>query len=57
LTKLDISNNSIEQGEALQQIIEYCNTKGILHQIESPKHHPKESAQGRVPQSQSDLPQ
>jgi hypothetical protein len=29
LTKLDISNNSIEQGEALQQIIEYCNTKGI----------------------------
>jgi hypothetical protein len=29
LTKLDISNSSIEQGEALQQIIEYCNTKGI----------------------------
>jgi hypothetical protein len=29
LTKLDISNNIIEQGEALQQIIEYCNTKGI----------------------------
>jgi hypothetical protein len=29
LTKLDISNNSIEQGEALEQIIEYCNTKGI----------------------------
>jgi hypothetical protein len=29
LTKLDISNYSIEQGEALQQIIEYCNTKGI----------------------------
>jgi Ran GTPase-activating protein (RanGAP) involved in mRNA processing and transport len=29
LTKLDISNNSLEQGEALQQIIEYCNTKGI----------------------------
>jgi hypothetical protein len=29
LTKLDISNNSIEQGGALQQIIEYCNTKGI----------------------------
>jgi hypothetical protein len=28
LTKLDISNNNIEQGEALQQIIEYCNTKG-----------------------------
>jgi hypothetical protein len=29
LTKLDISNNNIEQGEALKQIIEYCNTKGI----------------------------
>jgi hypothetical protein len=29
LTKLDISNNSLEQDEALQQIIEYCNTKGI----------------------------
>jgi hypothetical protein len=29
LTKLDISNNSLEQGKALQQIIEYCNTKGI----------------------------
>ena len=29
LTKLDISDNSSEQGKALQQIIEYCNTKGI----------------------------
>jgi hypothetical protein len=29
LTKLDISNNSIEQDGALQQVIEYCNTKGI----------------------------
>jgi hypothetical protein len=29
LTKLDISYNSIEQGGALQQIIEYCNTMGI----------------------------
>jgi hypothetical protein len=38
LTKLDISNNSIEQGEALQQIIEYCNTKYIeldTHESES----------------------
>ena len=29
LTKLNISYNSIEQGEALRQIIEYCYTKGI----------------------------
>ena len=29
LTKLDISNNNIEQGGGLKQIIEYCNTKGI----------------------------
>jgi hypothetical protein len=29
LNKLDISNNIIEQGETLQQIIEYCDTKGI----------------------------
>jgi hypothetical protein len=29
LTKLDISNNNIEQGEALQRIADSCNTKGI----------------------------
>jgi hypothetical protein len=29
LTKLDISNKSTEQGRTFQQIIEYCNTKGI----------------------------
>jgi hypothetical protein len=29
LTKLDISNNNIEQGEALQRIADLCNTKGI----------------------------
>jgi hypothetical protein len=29
LTKLDISNNHIEQGEPLQLITELCNTKGI----------------------------
>jgi hypothetical protein len=39
LTKLDISDNSIEQGKALQQIIEYCNTKGIeLDNHESERH-------------------
>ena len=44
LTKLDISNNSIEQGEALQQIIEYCNTKGIeLDNHESESDHESES--------------
>jgi hypothetical protein len=37
LTKLDISNNDIKQGEALQQITEYCKTKGIkLLQNEEP---------------------
>ena len=29
LTKLDISNNNIGQGEPLQLISEVCNTKGI----------------------------
>jgi hypothetical protein len=29
LTKLDISNNNIRQGQALPQIIECCSTKGI----------------------------
>jgi hypothetical protein len=29
LTKLDISNNNIEQGQALQQITECCSTKVI----------------------------
>jgi hypothetical protein len=29
LTKLDISNNNIEQGEALQRIAGLCNTKGV----------------------------
>ena len=29
LTKLDISNNNIEQGEALQRIADLCNTKSI----------------------------
>jgi hypothetical protein len=29
LTKLDISNNYIEQGQALQQITKCCNTKGV----------------------------
>jgi Leucine-rich repeat (LRR) protein len=29
LTKLDISNNNIEQGEALHGITDLCNTKGI----------------------------
>jgi hypothetical protein len=29
LTKLDISNNNIEQGQALQQITACCSTKGI----------------------------
>jgi hypothetical protein len=29
LTKLDISNNNIEQGEALRRIDDLCNTKGI----------------------------
>jgi hypothetical protein len=29
LTKLDISNNNIEQGQALQQIAEFCSTKGV----------------------------
>jgi hypothetical protein len=29
LTKLNISNNNIEQGEALQRIADLCNTEGI----------------------------
>jgi hypothetical protein len=29
LTKLDISNNNIEQGEALQGVTDLCNTQGI----------------------------
>jgi hypothetical protein len=29
LTKLDISNNNIEQGEALQRIVDLCHTKGV----------------------------
>jgi hypothetical protein len=29
LTKLDISNNNIQQGQVLQQITECCSTKGI----------------------------
>jgi hypothetical protein len=29
LTKLDVSNNNIEQGQALQQIAEFCSTKGV----------------------------
>jgi hypothetical protein len=29
LTKLDISNNNIEQGQALRHITECCSTKGI----------------------------
>jgi hypothetical protein len=29
LTKLGISNNNIEQGEVLQGIADFCNTKGI----------------------------
>jgi hypothetical protein len=29
LTKLDISNNNIEQGQVLQQITEFCSTKGV----------------------------
>jgi hypothetical protein len=29
LTKLDISNNNIEHGQALQQITEFCSTKGV----------------------------
>jgi hypothetical protein len=29
LTKLDISNNNIEQGQTLQQITECCSTKGV----------------------------
>jgi hypothetical protein len=29
LTKLDISNNNIKQGQALQQITECCSTKGV----------------------------
>jgi hypothetical protein len=29
LTKLDISNNNIEQGEALQRIADLCHTKGV----------------------------
>jgi hypothetical protein len=29
LTKLDISNNNIEQGRGLQQITECCSTKGV----------------------------
>jgi hypothetical protein len=39
LTKLDISNNNIEQGKALQGITDSCNTKGIVmsrSQISSP---------------------
>ena len=30
LTKLDISNNNIQQGEALQGITDLCNIKGIV---------------------------
>jgi hypothetical protein len=29
LTKLDISNTNIKQGQALQQITECCSIKGI----------------------------
>jgi hypothetical protein len=29
LTKLNISNNNIEQGQTLQQITECCSTKGV----------------------------
>jgi hypothetical protein len=38
LTKLDISNSNIQQGEALQRITDFCNTKGIeldSHESES----------------------
>jgi Ran GTPase-activating protein (RanGAP) involved in mRNA processing and transport len=38
LTKLDMSNNAIKQGQALRQITECCSTKGIelkRHESES----------------------
>ena len=46
LTKLDISNNNIEQGEALQRIADLCNTKSIEldnHESESENESDSES--------------
>jgi hypothetical protein len=41
LTKLDICNNYIEQGQALQQITECCNTKGIELNSHQPEYYPE----------------
>jgi hypothetical protein len=41
LTKLDISNNNIEQGEALHRIADLCNTKGV----ELDKHKSKSESE------------